>query len=103
MIGKSLAYMGNNGFVGGTVFADQMVAINPVWANEIIARDIPAFEDVASCSGSSPGDRSRTSPSRVAPGSSGAAGSTRTAMPIWSIRRRRSTSSSAAAWEACTR
>jgi hypothetical protein len=38
--------MGNNGFVGGTVF-DQMVAINPVWANEIIARDIPSFEDVS--------------------------------------------------------
>jgi len=47
VIGKSLAYMGNNGFVGGTVFADQMVAINPVWANEIIARDIPTFEDVS--------------------------------------------------------
>jgi hypothetical protein len=47
VIGKSLAYMGNNGFVGGTVFADQMVAINPVWANEIIARDIPSFEDVS--------------------------------------------------------
>jgi hypothetical protein len=29
------------------VFADQMVAINPVWANEIIARDIPTFEDVS--------------------------------------------------------
>jgi hypothetical protein len=47
VIGKSLAYMGNNGFVGGTVFADQMVAINPVWARDIIARDIPAFEDVS--------------------------------------------------------
>lgn len=47
VIGRSLAYMGNNGFVGGTVFADQMVAINPVWANEIIARDIPNFEDVS--------------------------------------------------------
>ena len=47
VIGKSLAYMGNNGFVAGTVFADQMVAINPVWANEIIARDIPSFEDVS--------------------------------------------------------
>jgi hypothetical protein len=46
VIGKSLAYMGNNGFVGGTVFADQMVAINPIWA-EIIARDIPSFEDVS--------------------------------------------------------
>jgi hypothetical protein len=46
VIGKSLAYMGNNGLAGGTVFADQMVAINPIWANEIIARDIPSFEDV---------------------------------------------------------
>jgi hypothetical protein len=47
VIGKSLAYMGNNGFVGGTVFADQMVAINPIWARDIIARDIPSYEDVA--------------------------------------------------------
>lgn len=47
VIGKSLAYMGNNGFIRPTVFADQMVAINPIWANDIIARDIPSFEDVS--------------------------------------------------------
>jgi hypothetical protein len=39
--------MGNNAFVSGTVFADQMVAINPVWARDIIARDIPSFEDAS--------------------------------------------------------
>jgi hypothetical protein len=47
VIGKSLAYMGNNAFVSGTVFADQMVAINPVWARDIIARDISSYEDAA--------------------------------------------------------
>jgi hypothetical protein len=46
VIGKSLAFMGNNNFMPSSVYADQMVAINPVWANEIIARDIPSFDDV---------------------------------------------------------
>jgi hypothetical protein len=46
VIGKSLAYMGSNNFMPITAFASQMVAINPIWANEVIARDIPSFEDV---------------------------------------------------------
>lgn len=46
VIGKSLAYMGNNKFTIGTMYSDQMIGINPVWANEVIARDVPSIEDV---------------------------------------------------------
>lgn len=45
VIGKSLAYMGNNNFSAASTYADQMVAINPIWANERIARDIPSHDD----------------------------------------------------------
>jgi hypothetical protein len=44
VIGKSLGFVGNNNFA--QVFAEQAVAINPVWATDIIARDIPSFDDV---------------------------------------------------------
>ena len=46
VIGRSLAYMGNNNFAPVSTFAEQAVAINPIWANEVIARDIPSFDDV---------------------------------------------------------
>ncbi len=45
MIGKSLAYPGANGFSPSMPYAEMMVAINPIWA-EIIAKEIPALEDV---------------------------------------------------------
>ena len=46
LIGKSIGYMGNNNFSQAAKFSEQLVAINPVWANEVIARDIPSFDDV---------------------------------------------------------
>lgn len=46
VIGKSLAYMGNSNFHFVSNYAEQMVAINPIWASDVIARDIPSFEDV---------------------------------------------------------
>ncbi len=45
MIGRSLAYPGCNAFSGAVPFSELLVAINPICA-EIIARDIPAIEDV---------------------------------------------------------
>lgn len=47
VIGKSLAYMGNNHFNVASQYAEQMVAINTVWANELIAKEFPRIEDVA--------------------------------------------------------
>ena len=46
VIGRSLAYMGNNNFQAASTYAEQMVAINPIWANDVIARDVPSFDDV---------------------------------------------------------
>lgn len=46
VIGRSLTYMGTGNMTPSSVYAQQMVAINPIWANDIIARDIPSFDDV---------------------------------------------------------
>jgi hypothetical protein len=45
-IGQSLGYMGNSGYCVAAEFAQVAVAINPIWASEIIARDVPSIEDV---------------------------------------------------------
>jgi len=46
VLGRSLAYMGNNNFYKGAQFAEQLIAINPVWARDVIARDLPNLDDV---------------------------------------------------------
>lgn len=48
IIGKSVAYVGANSFLAGTGAqpGEVAIALNPVWANEIIARDIPSISDV---------------------------------------------------------
>ena len=45
MVGKSLGYIGSNNFGHGSPFAQQVVALNPVWAKRI-AQDIPSIDDV---------------------------------------------------------
>jgi len=45
VIGKSLAYMGNNNMDHSAQFAHQVVALNPVWAR-IVAAEFPKMEDV---------------------------------------------------------
>jgi hypothetical protein len=45
IIGKSVAYMGANGYLTTSVFSENLVMINPVWA-ELIRRDVGAIEDV---------------------------------------------------------
>jgi hypothetical protein len=45
VIGKSLAYMGNNNMDKGSSFAHQLVAVNPVWAQKISAQ-YPRMQDV---------------------------------------------------------
>lgn len=45
VIGKSCAYPGANGFLTSTAFSENLVAINPMWA-ERIAREFPRAEDV---------------------------------------------------------
>jgi hypothetical protein len=45
VIGKSLAYMGNNNMDHSAQFAHQLVVLNPVWA-KIVAREFPSMEDV---------------------------------------------------------
>ena len=45
VIGKSLAFMGNNNMDKGSSFAHQLVALNPVWAR-IVAASYPRMEDV---------------------------------------------------------
>jgi hypothetical protein len=45
VMGKSLAYMGNNNMDHSAQFAHQLVALNPVWAR-IVAREFPRMEDV---------------------------------------------------------
>ena len=45
IIGKSSAYPGANGYLTSTAFSENLIAINPMWA-ERIARDVPAAEDV---------------------------------------------------------
>ncbi len=45
VLGKSLAYMGNNNFSHGSTFAEQLIAVNPLWAENVIARDIPTYDD----------------------------------------------------------
>jgi hypothetical protein len=45
MVGKSLGYIGSNNFGHGSPFAQQVVALNPVWAKKI-AQDIPSVDDV---------------------------------------------------------
>lgn len=44
-LGKSLGAFGANGFLPSSPYSEALLAINPVWA-EIIARDIPNFDDV---------------------------------------------------------
>lgn len=48
LMGKSMAYLGSNNYLAVCAhFPGQVaVAINPIWANEIIARDVPSIEDV---------------------------------------------------------
>lgn len=46
VIGKSLAYLGNNNFHYGSRYAEQMILINPIWAADVIGRDVPDFDDV---------------------------------------------------------
>jgi hypothetical protein len=46
VMGRSLGFMGNNNFCQASQFAEQLIAVNPVWANKVIARDVPSFEDV---------------------------------------------------------
>ena len=45
IIGKSCAYPGANGFLTSTAFSENLVAVNPMWA-ERIAREFPKAEDV---------------------------------------------------------
>jgi hypothetical protein len=45
-IGRSLGYMGNSGYCITVTFAEVAVAINPIWAKEIIGRDVPDIADV---------------------------------------------------------
>ena len=45
ILGKSLGAFGANGFLPSSPYSEALLAINPVWA-EIIARDIPGFDDV---------------------------------------------------------
>lgn len=45
VVGKSLAYMGNNNMDHSAQFANQVVALNPVWARKVAA-DVPSIEDV---------------------------------------------------------
>ncbi|HEY3716110.1 MAG TPA: hypothetical protein VGL39_16410 [Jatrophihabitantaceae bacterium] len=45
VVGRSLAYMGNNNMDHSAQFAHQLVALNPVWAR-IVAREFPEIEDV---------------------------------------------------------
>ena len=46
VMGRSLGFMGNNNFCQASQFAEQLMAVNPVWANKVIARDVPSFDDV---------------------------------------------------------
>jgi hypothetical protein len=48
ILGKSLAYIGANGFVSatGSTRGEVVVAVNPVWAKEILARDVGSVRDV---------------------------------------------------------
>jgi hypothetical protein len=46
IIGRSLAYMGTNGFLAATSYSEMLVGINPTWTNELIHRDVPDIEDV---------------------------------------------------------
>ena len=48
MIGKSLAYPGNNCFSPSMPYGETMVALNPICA-EIVARAMPRVEDVQAC------------------------------------------------------
>lgn len=45
VVGKSLAYLGNNNMDHSAQFAHQLVVLNPVWAR-IVAREYPLIEDV---------------------------------------------------------
>jgi len=45
MIGKSLGFIGNNNFDAGSKFAQQLAALNPLWAQKV-ANEIPSFDDV---------------------------------------------------------
>jgi len=45
VVGRSLAYMGNNNMDHSAQFAHQLVVLNPVWA-KIVAREFPRMEDV---------------------------------------------------------
>lgn len=45
VVGRSLAFMGNNNMDKGSSFAHQLVALNPVWA-EKVAESHPRIEDV---------------------------------------------------------
>jgi hypothetical protein len=45
LIGKSLAFLGTNAFIGRHHGAEILTALAPPWA-ELIARDVPAIEDV---------------------------------------------------------
>jgi hypothetical protein len=45
VVGKSAAYMGANGFLTSSVFSENLVMVNPVWA-ELIARDVPDIDEV---------------------------------------------------------
>jgi hypothetical protein len=45
VVGKSLAYMGNNNMDHSAQFAQQVVALNPVWA-KIVAAEYPSMDDV---------------------------------------------------------
>jgi len=45
MLGKGLAQVGANGFLPQAAFSEVFLAINPTWA-DLIARDVPAIEDV---------------------------------------------------------
>ncbi|MCB2058881.1 MAG: hypothetical protein KDE55_24295 [Novosphingobium sp.] len=48
MIGKSIAYPGNNCFSPAMPFGETMIAINPICA-EILAKEMPNIEDVQEC------------------------------------------------------
>lgn len=45
LIGKSMAFLGTNAFIGRHHGAEILTALAPPWA-ELIARDVPAIEDV---------------------------------------------------------
>jgi hypothetical protein len=49
VIGKSIAYLGCNAFLAATSHfpGEVVVAINPVWAREVLAKQLPSIEDVA--------------------------------------------------------